>query len=83
VRAALQSTKAEAGSRAWQNAMQQADEEASPLVLNLREREAAVATRSAPLLALAEGDIAPRSWLRSAFDEKEAPLLFLPSPSRL
>lgn len=83
VRAALHSTKADVGSLEWENAMKQADKEASALVSNLREREATVATRSAPLLALAESDIAPRSWLRSAFDEKEAPLLFLPSPSRL
>lgn len=81
VRASVQLPKAEVGSLEWQSAVKQADEEASEYARNLREREAAVATRSAPLLALAENDVAPRSWLRSAFEEKESPFLFLPSPS--
>lgn len=81
VRAALLAAKAEAGSLEWHNAVQEANEEASTLVTNLREREAAVATRSAPLIAMAKNEVAPRNWLRTAFEEKESPLLFLPSPA--
>lgn len=69
----------DAGTPEWALALTQASETLRPLARKLREREAALATRSAPLLALEGHGIAPREWLRIAHDETVQPVLFMSS----
>ncbi|MEO6093250.1 MAG: hypothetical protein ABIT04_11820 [Novosphingobium sp.] len=68
---------AEPGTPAYELTLGSAREAARPLLRKLREREAAVATRAAPLDSLEKLGIAPKAWLAAARDEKEEPLLFL------
>ncbi|PEQ10304.1 hypothetical protein B2G71_23100 [Novosphingobium sp. PC22D] len=71
------SQDAEPGTQAWDLALTQASELARPEVTKLRQREAAAATRSAPLLFLAERGIAPKQWLEAARNEMSEPVLLL------
>lgn len=54
-----------------------ARQSAEPTLHKLRQREAAAATRAAPLSLLEERSIAPREWLEAARNETEAPILIL------
>lgn len=74
----VQLASVEPGSQAWSLALTQASEMARPMAKKLRDREAALATRSAPLLAIQEKGVAPRAWLRRAYDEPDTPVLFMP-----
>lgn len=69
----------EPGSQAWSLELTTASERARPVARKLRDREAALATRPAPLLAIEAQGISPRDWLRSAQEETEAPVLFMPA----
>ena len=71
------SAAVEPGSQAWALALAEASEKARPVARKLRDREAALATRPAPLLALEDQGVAPREWLRQAHDETEVPVLFM------
>lgn len=67
----------EAGTHDFELAMVQAREAARPMLRKFRDREAGVATRTAPLALLDQRGIAPREWLEAARSEKEAPALLL------
>lgn len=67
----------EPGSQDWDLAFTAATELARPMVHKMREREAAVATRAAPLNVLESRGIAPREWLEAARSESEQPVLLL------
>jgi hypothetical protein len=67
----------QSGSTAWTVALAEASEEARPMVRKMREREAALATRAAPLPAIEQRGIAARDWLQAAREETEAPLLVM------
>lgn len=65
------------GSQDWTLAMAAANEATRPLVKKIRDREAAVATRAAPLFMLEDKGIRPREWLEAVREEKEAPVLLM------
>ncbi len=67
----------EAGTSDYEIEMTRARDAARPLLNKLREREAATATRTAPLQLLAERKIAPRAWLEAARNETQEPVLML------
>lgn len=75
----VQSASIEPGSQAYSLALTQASADARPIAKKLRDREAALATRPAPLLAIEEKGITPRDWLRRAYEEPDAPVLFMPA----
>lgn len=77
VRSSLAGMRLEAGTPAWDKAFAAATEAASPRVLHIRQREAAIATRTAPLAVLEERGITPREWLAAAREETEAPILLM------
>lgn len=77
VAGALENSGALPGSDAWTLALSEANEAARPVLRRIREREAAVATRAAPLAALAERGLSTRDWLATARAEKDAPLLVM------
>ncbi|QVM85172.1 hypothetical protein [Novosphingobium decolorationis] len=70
-------SQAEAGSSDYELAMIEARDAARPLLEKIRGREAATATRAAPLPLLQHRGIAPREWLEEARSEREAPILML------
>lgn len=75
----IQSLSVEPGSQAWSFALTEASDEARPIARKLRDREAALATRPTPLLAIETQGISARDWLRRAYDERDAPILFMPT----
>lgn len=77
VRSSLAETSVEVGTPEWDTAFSAAKEDAGPKVRYIRQREAAIATRTAPLASLEARGIAPRDWLAAAREETEAPLLVL------
>lgn len=70
---------AEPGTHDYELSFATARDTARPLLRKLREREAALATRAAPLDLLEQRGIAPRTWLEAARQEQDQPLLFLPA----
>jgi len=73
----LTSSEASAGSQEWTFALAAASETSRGAVRKIREREAAAATRAAPLTALEARGIRARDWLEAAREEKEAPVLVM------
>lgn len=65
------------GSSAEGDALARATFEARATAAGLRMREAAAATRAAPLIALEAKGVHPRVWLGAAREEQEAPLLLM------
>ena len=65
------------GTPAGENMLDEAEAGARAAAQRLRRREAAAATRAAPLLALEAQGLHSRDWLRAAHEEQDAPLLFL------
>jgi hypothetical protein len=80
VRSALVEAKVEAGTPEWDRSFSDAKAQAVPTVLRMRQREAAIATRTAPLCAVDAQGIAPRDWLRAARIETEVPILLMLPP---
>jgi hypothetical protein len=81
VRSALAEANVEAGTPEWDRAFSEAKDNAAPTVQRIRQREAAIATRTAPLAALEAQGIAPRVWLAAAREEAEAPILLMLPPN--
>jgi hypothetical protein len=77
VRLRLTKNSAQPGSPQWAVAISAASQEVRPLVRKMREREAALATRAAPLPAIERRGIKPRDWLQAAHEETEAPMLVM------
>lgn len=77
VRHSLTENNAQPGSPQWAVAVSAASEAARPLARKMREREAALATRAAPLPAIERRGIKPRDWLQAAHEETEAPMLVM------
>lgn len=69
--------RAAPGSEDAGHALARASAEARTLAMTLRAREAAAATRAAPLLALEMRGVHPREWLGAARAEEEAPVLVM------
>jgi hypothetical protein len=65
------------GSQDWSLELSRASEEARPKVQKLRQREAAVATRAAPLSLLEQRGITPHGWLEAARGEVGEPVILL------
>ncbi len=65
------------GSNDWAVAQAQASEDLRPVVRKMREREAALVTRTAPLVAVEARGLRPHDWLRAAHEEQEFPVLLL------
>lgn len=63
------------GSPEWSLALAEATEQVRPVVGKIRKREAALATRGAPLEGLSRRGIKPSEWLRAAHEEVESPVL--------
>lgn len=76
-KARLARWKTERGSPAWSHALAQAGELTLPESEQLRDREAAAATRAAPLLALEAKGVSARDWLATAREEASSPLLIM------
>jgi outer membrane murein-binding lipoprotein Lpp len=76
-RARLASWRVTAGTSEWGHALGRAVEEARAEVCRLRDREAAAATRTAPLATLEARGIDWRDWLAAARAEQEAPVLVM------
>lgn len=66
-----------AGTAEGEEALDQVEFAARAAALRLRRREAAAATRAAPLLTLEARQLDARDWLRSAHEEQDDALLFL------
>lgn len=77
VRVSMTGAKIDVGTPACDSAFVAAKEQAAPRVMQMRQREAAIATRTAPLAALEEQGISPREWLAAAREEQEAPILLM------
>src|SRR3989344_1791445 len=81
VRASLAQVSAELGTPDWESALMAAKNEAGPQVLRMRQREAAIATRTAPFVSLEASGISPRDLLNAARTATEVPILLLPNDS--
>jgi len=77
VRFRLEGSGIEPGSPEWALGIAQIGEDVRPLARKIREREAALATRAAPLSAVEAKGVKPSEWLRAAHEEKEAPVLVM------
>lgn len=77
VQANIAALSTDVGTPAWDEAFSAARSVAAPQVLKIRQREAAVATRTAPLAAMEARGFAPRDWLAAAREESEAPILVM------
>lgn len=77
VRARLREWKALPGTDAGSAALTLAATKMRTVSAQLRQREAAAATRAAPLIALVGKGAKPRDWLLAARAEQETPLLLL------
>ena len=75
VRFRLMQSNENPGTAAWEEARARAQQELQGETARLRNREAAVTTRAAPLPLLKDRGIRPRDWLRSAHEEQDASLL--------
>lgn len=67
----------------WGKALAEATEQVRSEITRIREREAAAATRAAPLLELERRQIKARDWLAAAREEKDSPILLLPCEAEL
>lgn len=76
-KAKLATWKTEPGTQAWFEALTQARKLTIPDTTRLREREAAAATRAAPLVAIDAKGISARDWLAAARQETASPLLVM------
>lgn len=65
------------GTQEWTLALAEANSAARETVARIRQREAAAATRAAPLASLERRGIRPRDWMLAARGESEAPLLIM------
>lgn len=65
------------GSQEWAISIAAATEASRETARSIRQREAAIATKAAPLASLERRNITPRDWLAAARDEKETPLLLM------
>ncbi|PNP99520.1 hypothetical protein [Sphingobium sp. SA916] len=70
-------TDVDFGTTDYELAMISARQYAGPTLHKVRRREAAAATRAAPISLLEERGIAPREWLEAARNETESPILML------
>lgn len=70
------------GTSEFGDALEAARDAAAPVLRKLRDREAATATRAAPLALLEKHGIAPRKWLEAARSETESPFLILKDDER-
>lgn len=77
VRDQVRRWEATPGTPEWGHAIDRATEIATPLAARLRAREAAAATRAAPLTTLAAKGVSAREWMAAAHEEAEAPLLLM------
>lgn len=77
VRRGLDASGIAPASQDWKLALARTSEEFRPIVRKIRDREAVLATRAAPLQSLEERGIAPRDWLRTAHEEKSEQLLIM------
>lgn len=78
-RAERSAATAKAGTPQWAHAQARANVSVRPTVRKIRLREAAAATRAAPLGELPELGITAREWLETARREESAPFLYLPA----
>lgn len=67
------------GTPGWARAQAEAKAVAAEQALRMRRREAAAATRAAPLRELRRIGKTPREWLEQARAEMSAPIVFLPT----
>ena len=77
VRRQLASSGASPGSQEWAIALAAASEGARPTVRKIRSREAASATRAAPLALLDRRGISTRDWMAAARAERDTPVLLM------
>lgn len=77
VRHRLEAQGVAPGSAEWTTGQAKASEELRPIVRKIRNREAAMATRTAPLAAIEARGLRPHDWLRAAHEETEAPVLLM------
>lgn len=81
VRSSIAEASVEVGTPEWDTAFLAAKDDAGPKVRQIRQREAAIASRTAPLPLLEARGITPRDWLAAAREETEAPILLLLPPA--
>jgi hypothetical protein len=67
----------QAGTAEWGTALTRAKQLTLPLATRLREREAAAATRAAPLADAAGRGLRLRDWMATAREESDVPLLVM------
>lgn len=70
--------RASPGSTQWAVAQARASQAVGPIIQKIRQREAAAATRAAPLARLGDWGMSSREWLERARSEKEDAFLYLP-----
>jgi hypothetical protein len=77
VRARLRRHGSVPGSEPWNAELSTARTHCTPLARGLRQREAAVATRTASLIVAEGKGITPRRWLEAVREETETPILLV------
>jgi hypothetical protein len=75
---ALQASGVAPGTLEWGVALAQASDLARKIASHVRQREANMATRAAPLVSLEERGIRPRDWLAGVRAQSSSALIFLP-----